>query len=248
MKSNIGNDHKALLHPSLEIITDEKPKIFFGWWTVLITGMVSGLGHGYYSYGFSIFFKDLAAELGINRATTSLAAGIGRLEGGITSPITGWLSDRFGPKWVIFSGTFLAGSGLVMMYFINSVWSYMVVWGVIIGVGLNIGLTISVDKALNDWFIRKRGLAQGTKFALIGIIGVILVPIVTWLVFYLGWRTTCLLWGLIILATTPLLLMSDRQKITESYRLLPDGEIAVSPSKFNSTTTAATKKSALISG
>lgn len=38
-----------------------RPRISFGWWTVLITGVISGLGHGFYGYGFSVFFKDLAA-------------------------------------------------------------------------------------------------------------------------------------------------------------------------------------------
>ena len=56
------------------------PKIFFGWWTVLFSGIISGLGHGFYGFGISVFFKDIALELGLSRAITSLAAGIGRLE------------------------------------------------------------------------------------------------------------------------------------------------------------------------
>ena len=54
--------------------------------------------------------------------------------------------------------------------------------------GLNIGLTVAVDKALNDWFIFKRGLAQGTKFGLIGVGSAIVLPIVTLLVTKTGGR------------------------------------------------------------
>jgi len=198
-------------------------KIFFGWWTVWITGILSGFGHSFYGLGISVFFKDLAAELGISRAITSLAAGIGRLEGGVTSPLTGWLSDRFGPKWIIFTGICIAGTGMILMNFINSVMTYMIVWGLIIGVGLNIGLTVAVDKALNDWFIAKRGLAQGTKFALIGVGSIIVLPIVTFLVTQFGWRTTCLIWGCFMLTCSPLALVFVRQKRPEFYGLLPDG-------------------------
>lgn len=67
-------------------------RVFFGWWSVLFIGVISGLGYGFNIYGFSVLFKPIAAELGLNRAFTSLAAGIGRLEGGITSPLAGWLS------------------------------------------------------------------------------------------------------------------------------------------------------------
>jgi cyanate permease len=98
-----------------------------------------------------------------------------------------------------------------------------VAWGVLAGVGLNIGLTIAVDKTLTDWFIRKRGLAQGIKFGLIGVGGVVAIPIVTWLVTSQGWRTTCLLWGIIMLAGTPLIWLFVKQQRPEYYGLLPDG-------------------------
>jgi hypothetical protein len=42
------------------------PKVFFGWWIVLVTGILSGLGHGLYSYGMSALFKPISAELGSN--------------------------------------------------------------------------------------------------------------------------------------------------------------------------------------
>ncbi|MFC2011457.1 MFS transporter, partial [Chloroflexota bacterium] len=103
------------------------PKVFFGWWTLLVTGIWSGLGMGFYGYGISVIFKPLAADLGLSRAVTSVAAGIGGLESGLTSPLVGWLSDKFGPKWPIFIGTFIMATGLVLMNFINSLWTYILV-------------------------------------------------------------------------------------------------------------------------
>ena len=184
---------------------------------------MSGLGHGFYGFGISVFFKDLALELGLSRALTSVAAGIGRLEGGITSPLTGWLADRYGPRWVIFTGILVAGMGMVLMNFITTVGAYIIAWGVLTGVGLNIGLTVAVDKTLNDWFVNKRGLAQGTKFALIGVGGVMVLPIVTWLVAWQGWRMTCLIWAVILLAGAPFTLIFVKQKRPEFYGMLPDG-------------------------
>jgi MFS family permease len=193
--------------------TQNRPKVFFGWWTVLYTGIVSGLGHGFYGYGFSVFFKDLAAELGLSRAITSIGSGIGRLEGGLESAPAGWLADRFGPRWVI------------LMNFVHAVWAYFTVWGFLMGTGLNLGLTVTVDKTIINWFVRKRGLAQGIKFALIGVGGVVVVPIVTWLVTAYEWRATCLIWGLILVACAPLALVFVKSKSPEHYGLLPDGAL-----------------------
>ena len=159
-----------------------EPKVYFGWWIVLVTAIVSGLGVSFYRYGISAIFKPLAAELGLSRAAASVATGIGRLEAGLAAPLTGWLVDKFGPRWAVFSGGCIIGFGLILMNFINSGWAYNIVWGLVIGSGVNLGMTLAVDKTTTDWFIRKRGLATGTKFMIRGIIGVIVLPVVSWLV------------------------------------------------------------------
>jgi len=188
-----------------------------------VTGIISGLGHGFNSYGISVFFKDLAAELNLDRAITSLATGIGRLEGGAISPLTGWLSDKFGPRWPIICGICIAGIGMILMNFITAVWHYFVVWGLLIGLGINLALTVAIDKSLNDWFLRKRGLAQGIKFALIGVLGVAVIQIITPLVLSQGWRITCLIWGMVMFASVPFAFAFVRNESPERYGLFPDG-------------------------
>jgi len=199
------------------------PRIFFGWWSVLFIGIISGLGHGFNTYGISVFFKPIAAELEMNRAFTSLAAGIGRLEGGITSPLVGWLSDKFGPRWIVIIGVCIAASGMIYMNYITEVWHYYVAWGAMIGLGLNIGLTVACDKLINDWFIRRRGLAQGIKFAIISIFGIVVLQVITPLIDLQGWRFTCLLWGIIMFACVPFAYMLIKPHRPGYYNMLPDG-------------------------
>ncbi len=203
--------------------TKSRPLVFTGWWSVLFIGIVSGLGHGFNTYGISIFFKHISAELEINRAFTSIAAGIGRLEGGITAPLVGWLSDKFGPRWIVLVGMALAAGGMVFMSRITAVWQYYVAWGCMIGLGLNIGLTVACDKSINDWFIRRRGLAQGIKFALIGVFGIVVLQVITALIEFRDWRFTCLVWGIIMFACIPLAYIFIKSKRPEFYGLLPDG-------------------------
>jgi MFS family permease len=200
-----------------------RPHIFKGWWSVLFIGIISGLGHGFNSYGISVFFKRIASELSLSREATSWAPGIGRLEGGITSPLAGWLSDRFGPRWVVITGILITGTGMILMNFVTREWQYYVAWGVFIGFGLNIGLTVACDKMINDWFLRRRGLAQGIKFGLISVIGIALIQIITPLVDVKGWRFTCLIWGIMVLAAIPLAYLLIKPRRPEYYGLLPDG-------------------------
>ena len=207
----------------IKTVREKTPRIFFGWWTLLATGILQITALCYYTYAASAIFKPLSADLGINRTATSAASSIGRLEGGFIAPLGGWLVDKFGPKWVIFGGVFIIGAGLVWMYFIQSVWMYYIVWGFTIGMGINIAMTIPIDKTLTDWFVKKRGLVIGIKFAFIGVGGAIVVPIATWLIESYGWRMTSLIWAAVTFASLLLIVFFIRQKRPEHYGLLPDG-------------------------
>jgi sugar phosphate permease len=201
----------------------KESRIFFGWWTLLATGVLNIVGQAFYSYGVSAFFKPIADELHFSRTVTSAAAGIGRLEGGLEAPLSGWLVDKFGPKWVIFGGVSLVAIGLLLMNLVHSAWTYYLVWGVSIGTGINLSMTIPIDKTLTNWFVKKRGLAVGIKFACLGIGGAAVVPLVSWLIANYGWRTTSTIWGILVFASLLLVVFFIRQKRPEHYGLLPDG-------------------------
>jgi sugar phosphate permease len=205
------------------LIQRKTPKIYFGWVIDLVTGITSGLAYGFYGLGISVLFKPITAELGLSRAVSSVASSIARLEGGIEAPITGVLSDKFGPKRLMLAGALIMGTGLVLMYFVNSAWSYYLVWAVIVGTGHQLAFSLAVDKVLTNWFVRKRGLALGIRFALLGFFGAMVLPIVAWLTESHGWRVACLIWGAVIFACIPLTMYFVKQNRPEYYGLLPDG-------------------------
>lgn len=199
----------------------KSPRIFIGWWTVLACSLLSLWGFGYRIYGFSALFKPIASELGFSRAVTSVANGIGRFGGGLEAPLTGWLTDRFGPRWVILFGISLFSLGLILMGLIDSLWTFYIVWGVIVGTGGNIALGLPVDKAITDWFVKKRGLAISIRFMLSGLF---ILPLVTWLITTQGWRMACVVGGLVMLIVgLPLAWFLIKDQRPEYYGLLPDG-------------------------
>jgi len=198
--------------------------IFFGWWTVLASGIIGFLGVGFVGLGFSVLFKPIAAELELNRAVTSMAASVQTLGRGILSPVGGWISDKHGPRLIMFFGIFCLVLGCIMMYFVNSLWSYLVVWGVLIGAGHSLGYTIITDKAIINWFVKKSGIALNTKFAIQSLAGILLLPLIAWLVDNKGWRETCIIAGVVIaLVSFPLTWFFVKKHRPEYYGLLPDG-------------------------
>ncbi len=202
-------------------------KIFPGWWMVLAGGFTGLWGHGYAMYGFSALFKPIASELGFSRAVTSIAASVGRFEGGFEAPLAGWITDRFGPRWIVILGIFLMGLGLILMNFINSLWAFLIVWGGIVATGSNIGLTLPIQVAIANWFVKKRGIALSIRLVFSGFAGVLVLPLIAWLITVQGWRMTCVIGGLVMwLIGLPLVWFFVKQHRPEYYGLLPDGATA----------------------
>jgi sugar phosphate permease len=200
------------------------PKIFPGWWTVLTGGILALWAYGYQAYGISALFKPISSELGFNRAATSVASSIGRFEGGFEAPVTGWVTDRYGPRWIVFLGIFLISAGLVLMGYINSLWSFYAAWGVLVGTGANIALSVPLDTAISNWFVKRRGLALSIKVMFSGLSGVLVMPLIAWLITVQGWRIACLFGGVVMAVVgLPMVWFFLKPHRPEYYGLLPDG-------------------------
>lgn len=213
-----------MIGDAIKVLTKKRKQIFSGWWMAFAAGIISMWGFGVHLYSFGSYLKPIAVDLGLSRAVMSGAGSLARLEGGLEGALGGWFVDRYGPRAVCLIGVFVGGLGLMLMYFINSLWSYYAVWA-IASLGFNLGLSMPLDAAVTNWFVKKRGLALGSMRALIGLCGITVVPLVMWLIGLCGWRITLVIAGLSTwLIALPLAWFLVKPRRPEYYGLLPDGE------------------------
>ncbi len=125
---------------------------------------------------------------------------------------------------MVFSGALIIGLSLILMNYVNSLWSFYLVWGVLLGTGANIGLVLPLEKTITNWFVRKRGLALSIRHMFIGLAATVIIPLIAWLVSTQGWRVTCVIAGLVMwIVGMPLAWFFVKQRRPEYYGLLPDG-------------------------
>ncbi len=199
-------------------------KPFYGWIIVLI-GAVTQFFQGIASQGFSSYMDLLQAEFGWTKAALSGPRSITQIEGAITGPIEGWLVDKLGPRKVVTAGLLVTVAGYALfgltanyvMYFLSS----MVIT---LGIGLQGLLVMSVT--VNNWFTRKRTIAQalmGLGYSLAGVAG---VPLLVQIQNSLGWQASCFITAaavLVIGLPFALLLKAKPETIGE----IPDGRKSV---------------------
>jgi MFS family permease len=203
----------------------EIKKIYFGWWTVLATAIVSAWAYGTWGYGFGAYFKPLQNEFGWSRAQISAAYSLNKLEGGLEGPWGGILTDKYGPRMISVFGNFIAGLGLCLMYFLSNLWQYIIIWGFIVSMGFNLGTIDPLEKALSDWFVKKRGRAIGLGRVGLALGGTFGPPVMTFLLLQYGWRTSFLVAGVLTwVICIPISFFLVKPHRPEYYDLLPDGD------------------------
>ena len=76
---------------------EESDISYYGWLIVAMAFLANLIAFGLV-YAFGVFFKPLASEFGWSRAITAAAFSAYAITHDIFAPITGWLTDRLGPR------------------------------------------------------------------------------------------------------------------------------------------------------
>ncbi len=197
-------------------------RVFYGWYIVAASVGLNFYLSIVFFQGFQIFFLPILNEFGWSRAMTSGAFSLRQLESGLLAPFIGFLVDRWGPRKIILTGVVLGAAGMIMMGFINSLWTFYAAFLLAsLGTsGSSHGVSWSV--AVANWFDRLRGRALG--IAMMGpVVGGPFVVVVAVLNGWLGWRPALILLGIGMLVVGIPLGMVARQR-PEPYGLLPDGD------------------------
>ena len=196
-------------------------RIYYGWWIVVASTLLLTIGTGFYILGFSAFVLPLVDEFEAERGPISLALSISTLEGAILGPLQGYFVDRFGPRRIMLLGVTLMGLGFVLLSTASSMLQFYLYFIPFIGLGTGMGMITPTFAAVNNWFIRKRGIAFGIATSGVGV-GALLVILSQFLINSLGWRDAALIIGVIcwVVGYPMASLMRHRP---EQYGMLPDG-------------------------
>jgi MFS family permease len=171
----------------------------------------------------------------MSRAATSLAFSLSRAQGAIEAPLVGYLIDRYGPRPIVVTAVFLAGVGYILLSWVHSYASFMIVYLGVICLAFVAGFVHSPLVVANTWFIRQRARAMTVVSAAVPVGGALLSPLLAIGVASIGWRWAAFASGCIFLLVC-LPLSFQLKRSPESMGLLPDGEVAQANSLENTAT------------
>ena len=198
------------------------PRLFYGWWIVLVSFITDGIKQGNFNRGFTVYVIPIQNDLGLGAAAIGWADTLGRLIGGIQGPIMGYFTDKLGPGPMLAFGGVMSGLGFILLSYTGNYFFFLLVFVGMMSVGFRSGYNNASISAINNWFRRRRGLAMSLVSMGHGVGGAF-APLAGWMVLTFGWQTAVRISGVgIILVVIPLSFLVKRSP--ESMGLLPDGD------------------------
>ncbi len=197
---------------------------FLGWRMVGVAFLAQVLANGVTLAAFGNFVKPLTDAFEVSRGTISLGVPLAIAFMGLLGPVVGRLIDHGHVRRLMTGGALLAGTGLIAMSRVESLWALALFYGGAVASGVALfGAMPSMALAAN-WFVRRRGLAIGIVFAGATVVSLIGPFSAQWLIDWGGWRTAMSTFGAVLIVVgAPIFAMLTIGR-PEEVGQLPDGE------------------------
>ena len=150
-------------------------------------------------YGLPFYYDFMVKEFGWSRTQVTSGNTISKLVvGPLFGFMAGWMVDRFGPRRLMLVGVVLAGTALIGLGNMTSLWMFYLFY-LLNALGYVFAGPLPNQVLLTRWFDRARGKAMGFAYLGIGIGGAVVPLLSVWLVRRYGWHAALTTLGVLII-------------------------------------------------
>jgi MFS family permease len=157
-------------------------------WVILIITFFSIIVAGIVRSSSGVFIVPFENEFGWDRSVISLAFAISLFLYGLSGPFMAALIEVLGLKKMMVSAMSTLLAGILLTFFMQHEWQLILIWGIIIGLGSGVFLTVLSPYVANRWFEKRRGLAVGILTASTATGQLILLPVLAIIIENYSWR------------------------------------------------------------
>lgn len=172
------------------------PKSYYGWRIVALMffTLFFTAGHGFYT--FSVYLPRLIDALACDVFSATLGVAIWAIVVGLASPVVGGLMQRFGARKVLLSATASAGAVAFLMSMVTTLWQLYAIMA-LSGAAVAASTLVPAQTIVTMWFRKYRGRAMALTLMGIGLGGLLLPPMTSYLIVWFGWRGAYRVMGLL---------------------------------------------------
>lgn len=163
----------------------------YGWVIVAAGGLLGCVAMGA-MFSLPVFLQTMARQTGWSVTGISTSMTIAFLVMAFASMAWGALSDRFGPRVVVLTGSVVLAASLALASQAASLIQFQVAFGVLVG-GSIAAIFAPMMATVTGWFQTRRSLAVSLVSAGMGMAPLTMSPLAAWLIGRHDWRGALLI-------------------------------------------------------
>jgi MFS family permease len=202
-------------------LSETQPRVFYGWWIVLVGAVGIFFAPSVTVYSFAVFFPSLVREFHATRAAISFGFTLHNIIGAVWLPVMGGFIDRFGARRVLLLITFAFALVLLSApWLVHGILAFYIFYALL---GWTLPGPMGFGVVVAHWFDRRRGLALGLLGLSTGV-GAFVVPFLSgWLIGRFGWHVAYAIFGAANLSIAIPAVFAFLRNDPADMGLLPDG-------------------------
>lgn len=161
-------------------------------WIIVAAGGLLGCVAVGAMFSLPVFLRPIALDTGWSVTGVSAAMTLGFLSMAVASMVWGGLSDRFGPRPVVLTGSIVLAASLALASRAATLSEFQALFGVLVGAA-TAAVFAPMMACVTGWFDTQRSLAVSLVSAGMGMAPMTMAPLAAWLVTIHDWRTAMLI-------------------------------------------------------
>ncbi|MEZ5765600.1 MAG: MFS transporter [Xanthobacteraceae bacterium] len=202
-------------------------------WVIVAAGGLLGCVAGGAMFSLPVFLRPMSEETGWSVTGISTAMTIGFLAMAGASMAWGNLSDRFGPRPVVLTGSVVLAGSLALASQAETLIAFQLLFGVLVGAA-TAAIFAPMMACVTGWFDTQRGLAVSLVSAGMGMAPMTMAPFAAWLVTGHDWRS-----AMLIVAGIAAVLMIPAALLVRSPPALEGGQAEMTADELQADMTVA---------
>jgi MFS family permease len=178
---------------------DERRYRYEGWRVVSASGL-GAFCTSAFVFTFTVLLRPLSEEFGWSRETISSAFGCMTLSVALAAPLTGYLVDRTGPRWIVGPSLLTAACAFGSLALLTADPWHLYGTYIVIGIASSGTSPVVYSRVVSSWFDRRRGVALAAVIASMGAGAIVHPAAAQALIRSQGWRSACAILALLVAA------------------------------------------------
>jgi MFS family permease len=196
---------------------------YFGWYVVLTCFVMAVFAWGFGFYGHAVFLAELRKQHGWSTSVISGATTAYYLFGAVLSAWFGEALERLGPRLLVSLGVLAMSASSAWVPFVTAPWELYVAYLVMAFGWASLSL-VAITTILARWFVRRRGLAISLALNGASTGGIVIGPLLIWLIERHGFGPAMLGTVAAMLVLSLPLVVFAMHRDPQAIGLQPDGD------------------------